>query len=124
MAVPSVITQHGAVSENSVVALSALAESSTPFLCSLTARSKSMPFLVASERTILPVSSGKAMGERDHRGELVRVRLSEQDLARISAIQDYYEREGSPSSLQRVIADAIDTHYSVLVSQGSVEPNL
>jgi hypothetical protein len=83
-----------------------------------------MPLLVATERTILPLSSGKAMGERDHRGELVRVRLSEQDLARISAIQDYYEREGSPASLQRVIADAIGTHYSVLVSQGSVEPNL
>lgn len=64
------------------------------------------------------------MGERDHRGELVRVRLSEQDLARISAIQDYYEKVGTPTSLQRVIADAIDTHYSVLVSQGSVEPNL
>lgn len=64
------------------------------------------------------------MGERDHRGELVRVRLSEQDLARVSAIQDYYEKVGNPSSMQRVIADAIDCHYSVLVSQGSVEPNL
>jgi hypothetical protein len=64
------------------------------------------------------------MGERDHRGELVRVRLSEQELARVSAIQDYYDRIGNASSLQRVIADAINTHYSVLVSQGSVEPNL
>ena len=64
------------------------------------------------------------MGERDKRGELIRVRLSDSDLNRVSAIQEYYDRVGNPSSMQRVIADAIDTHYSVLVAQGSVEPNL
>ena len=64
------------------------------------------------------------MGDRDQRGELIRVRLSEQDLARVTAIQDYYEREGMRPALQAVISDAIATHYSVLEVQGSVEPNL
>ncbi len=64
------------------------------------------------------------MGDRDQRGELIRVRLSEQDLARLTAIQDYYEREGMRPALQAVISDAIATHYSVLEAQGSVEPNL
>lgn len=64
------------------------------------------------------------MGERDHRGELIRVRLTETELNRVSAIQAYYDKVGVPSSMQRVIADSIDTHYSVLVAQGSVEPNL
>lgn len=64
------------------------------------------------------------MGERDQRGELIRVRLSDSDLDRVSAIQAYYDRVGIPSSMQRVVADAIDTHYSVLVQQGAVEPNL
>jgi len=64
------------------------------------------------------------MGDRDERGELVRVRLSEQDLARVTAIQDYYEREGMRPALQAVISDAIGTHYSVLEAQGSVEPGL
>jgi hypothetical protein len=64
------------------------------------------------------------MGDRDQRGELIRVRLSEQDLARVTAIQDYYEREGMRPALQAVISDSIATHYSVLESQGSVEQNL
>ena len=64
------------------------------------------------------------MGERDQRGELIRVRLSDSDLDRVSAIQAYYDKVGVPSSMQRVVADSIDTHYSVLVAQGSVEPNL
>jgi hypothetical protein len=64
------------------------------------------------------------MGATDQRGELVRVRLSDQDLARVTAIQDYYEREGMRPALQAVISDAIATHYSVLEAQGSVEPNL
>lgn len=64
------------------------------------------------------------MGDTDQRGELVRVRLSEQDLARVTAIQDYYEREGMRPALQAVISDAIATHYSVLEAQGSVERGL
>lgn len=66
----------------------------------------------------------RVMADRDQRGDLVRVRLSEQDLARVTAIQDYYEREGMRPALQAVISDAIATHYSVLEAQGSVEPNL
>lgn len=68
--------------------------------------------------------TAQAMGDRDERGELVRVRLSEQDLARVTAIQDYYEREGMRPALQAVISDAIATHYSVLEAQGSVERGL
>ena len=64
------------------------------------------------------------MADRDQRGDLVRVRLSEQDLARVTAIQDYYEREGMRPALQAVISDAIATHYSVLEAQGAVERGL
>ena len=68
--------------------------------------------------------TAQRMGDSDQRGELIRVRLSEQDLARVTAIQNYYEREGMRPALQAVISDAIATHYSVLEAQGSVEPNL
>ena len=68
--------------------------------------------------------TAQAMGDSDQRGELIRVRLSEQDLARVTAIQDYYEREGMRPALQAVISDAIATHYSVLEAQGSVERGL
>lgn len=64
------------------------------------------------------------MGDSDQRGELVRVRLSEQDLARVTAIQDYYEREGMRPALKAVISDAIATLYSVLEAQGSVVRDL
>ena len=64
------------------------------------------------------------MGEKDHRGELIRVRLSEVDLARMTAIQGYYERNGLRAALQQVISDAISTHYSLLEAQGAVEPGL
>ncbi len=64
------------------------------------------------------------MGDRDQRGELIRVRLSEQDLARASAIQDYYECKGLRPALQQVMSDAIATHYSLLEAQGVVEPGL
>jgi hypothetical protein len=59
------------------------------------------------------------MGEKDLRGELVRVRLSEVDLARVSAIQGYYGRAGLPTSLQRVVADAISSYYFSLVEKGA-----
>jgi hypothetical protein len=55
---------------------------------------------------------------------LVRVRLSDTDLDRVSAIQDYYNSDGTPSTLQRVVADAIDSYYSTLAAQGKVPPNL
>ena len=64
------------------------------------------------------------MGEKDHRGELIRVRLSEVDLARMTAIQGYYERTGLRAALQQVMSDAIATHYSLLEAQGVVEPGL
>ncbi len=64
------------------------------------------------------------MGERDRRGELIRVRLTDQDLDRVSAIQDCYEKLGIPSTMQRVIADGIASLYSTLSAQGSVPPNL
>ena len=64
------------------------------------------------------------MADTDQRGDLVRVRLSKQDLARVTAIQDYYEREGMRPALQAVISDAIATHYSVLEAQGAVERDL
>ena len=63
------------------------------------------------------------MGERDHRGELVRVRLSDEDLAKVSAIQKHYDNVGLPSSLQQVVAASIDSHYQSLVSEGVVPPN-
>ena len=58
------------------------------------------------------------MGESDHRGELIRVRLSEVDLARMTAIQGYYQRTGLPTSLQRVVADAVSSYYFALVEKG------
>jgi hypothetical protein len=55
---------------------------------------------------------------------LVRVRLSDTDLDKVSAIQDYYNSAGIPSTMQRVVADAIESHYSALSAQGKVPPNL
>ena len=64
-----------------------------------------------------------AMGE-DLRGELVRMRLSTQDLERVSAIQDYLNGVGVHSSLGKVVSNAIDCYYGVLCKEGAVPPNL
>ena len=64
------------------------------------------------------------MGDSDHRGELVRVRLTETDLARVSQIQKHYERVGLVSSLQQVLSDAVGSFYDDLVEEGVVTPNL
>jgi hypothetical protein len=45
-------------------------------------------------------------------------------LNRVGAIQDYYSSAGLPTTMQRVIADAIDTHYASLCAQGKVPPIL
>ena len=62
-----------------------------------------------------------AMGE-DKRGELVRMRLSEDDLEKVSVIQDYLNGIGRLSSLGKVVSDAIDCYYGVLVKEGVVPP--
>ena len=64
-----------------------------------------------------------AMGE-ELRGELVRMRLSTQDLDRVSAIQDYLNGMGVHSSLGKVVSNAIDCYYGILGKEGVVPPNL
>ena len=66
----------------------------------------------------------RTVGDRDTRGELIRVRLSDSDLARVSAIQEHYASIGLQPSMQRVIADGVSALYSALSDQGSVPPNL
>jgi len=83
-----------------------------------------MPTLFVTSHGIVRFPRSNAVGERDARGELVRVRLSDTDLDKVSAIQDYYNSAGIPSTLQRVVADAIESHYSALSAQGKVPPNL
>jgi hypothetical protein len=58
------------------------------------------------------------------RQEQVRLRLSESDLAKVSAIQDHLNSIGSLASLGKVVSNAIDAYYSILVAEGSVPPNL
>jgi len=80
--------------------------------------------LFVTTHGIVRFPRSNAVGERDARGELVRVRLADSTLDRVSAIQDYYSSAGLPTTMQRVIADAIDTHYASLSAQGKVPPNL
>lgn len=61
---------------------------------------------------------------RDRRDEHIRLRLSAQDLERVTAIQDYLNSIGSLASLGQVVSNAIDAYYSILVAEGSVPPNL
>ncbi len=80
---------------------------------------------MTSQCILLPKRRNGLVGEKDHRGELVRVRLSETDLARASAIQDYHDKVGMPSNLQRVVADAISSYYFSLRDRGvEIDPTL
>jgi hypothetical protein len=63
------------------------------------------------------------MGD-DRREELVRLRLSASDLEKVSAIQEHLDSIGSLSTLGKVVSNAIDAYYSILVAEGSVPPNL
>lgn len=65
----------------------------------------------------------EAMGD-DRREELVRLRLSASDLEKVSAIQEHLDSIGSLSTLGKVVSNAIDAYYSILVAEGSVPPNL
>ena len=59
----------------------------------------------------------------DRREEQVRLRLSSEDLAKVSAIQEHLDSIGSLSTLGKVVSNAIDAYYSILVAEGSVPPN-
>lgn len=59
----------------------------------------------------------------DRRDELVRLRLSEDDLAKVTAIQEHLDSIGALSSLGAVVSRAIGVYYSVLADEGSVPPN-
>ncbi len=58
------------------------------------------------------------------RDEPLRIRLSPSDLDRVSAIQEYLDSIGEMNSLGKVVSNAIDAYYSILVRQGSVPPDL
>ncbi len=60
-------------------------------------------------------------GRRD---EPLRIRLSPSDLDRVSAIQEYLGSVGEMNSLGKVVSNAIDAYYDILVSEGAVPPNL
>lgn len=59
----------------------------------------------------------------DRRGEHVRMRLSEEDLAKATVIQDYLESIGQYASLGKVVGYALDAYFSILVAEGAVPPN-
>jgi hypothetical protein len=82
-----------------------------------------LPFPLSQSKVYPKIFKASGVGDRDHRGEQIRVRLSEEDLIKVTTIQEFYDSVGIPSSIQRVLSDAIGTHYSVLASQGSVEPH-
>lgn len=79
--------------------------------------------LLLDQSVIFPFNRGDAMGT-DRRDEHVRLRLSAQDLERVSAIQEHLNSIGALSSLGKVVSNAIDAYYSTLVAEGSVPPNL
>lgn len=60
----------------------------------------------------------------DRREEQVRLRLSVEDLDRVTAIQEHLNSIGSLASLGQVVSNAIDAYYSILVAEGAVPPNL
>jgi hypothetical protein len=70
---------------------------------------------------ILCFSGDEMVGRRD---EPLRIRLSPSDLDRVSAIQEYLDSIGEMNSLGKVVSNAIDAYYSILVCQGSVPPDL
>jgi len=59
----------------------------------------------------------------DRRVEYVRMRLSEEDLEKATAIQDYLESIGQHASLGKVVSNALDAYFSILVAEGVVPPN-
>jgi hypothetical protein len=80
--------------------------------------------LFVTTQGILPVSVVGLMGDEFRRDELIRIRLSADDLARVTAIQDYLKRSAAQSSFGKVVSNAIGCYYEVLVAEGSVPPNL
>ena len=51
------------------------------------------------------------------------MRLCEDDLEKVSVIQDYMNGIGRLSSLGKVVSDAIDCYYGVLAKEGAVPQN-
>jgi hypothetical protein len=66
----------------------------------------------------------EVMGDRFYRDDHVRMRLSADDLAKATAIQDYLGSIGEMNSLGKVVSNALSAYYSILVSEGAVPPNL
>ena len=54
--------------------------------------------------------------------EQLRLRLPAEDLRRIACIQTHYESVGLPSSLTRVVSDAILHFFDDLVAEGAIVP--
>ena len=75
-----------------------------------------------TQSVIFPPDQAGAMGG-DRRDEQVRLRLSQDDLAKVNAIQDYFESIGQHASLGRVVSNALDAYFSILIAEGAVPPN-
>jgi len=59
----------------------------------------------------------------DRREELVRIRLSKEDLDKATAIQDYLDSVGQHASLGAVMSNALDAYFSILVAEGALTPS-
>ena len=49
------------------------------------------------------------------------IRLSEETMELISAIQEYRKRTDQPTTLAAIVEDAIQCHYNRLVNEGAIE---
>jgi NTP pyrophosphatase (non-canonical NTP hydrolase) len=48
------------------------------------------------------------------------IRLSEETMELVSAIQEYRKRSNQPSSLAAIVESAIQCHYARLVKEGAI----
>ena len=48
------------------------------------------------------------------------IRLSEETMELVSAIQEYRKRTDQPTTLSAIVEDAIQCHYNRLVNEGAI----
>ena len=77
--------------------------------------------LAESPAKLHPLAPAEMASEHPDAPKQFGIRLSEETMELVSAIQEYRKRTDKPITLAAIVEDAIQCHYNRLVNEGAIK---
>ena len=79
--------------------------------------------LADSPATLNPLISAEIADDHPNTPKQFGIRLSQDTMELVSAIQEFRQRTNQPTTLASIVEDAIEVYYEDLVEEGAIHEN-